>query len=154
MELYIKKFTELTLDELYDIIKLRIDVFIVEQKCPYHEADGIDKDAVHLFIKEEGKIIAYLRIMDRGIESEYVSIGRVIAAKRRCGLGSKLLSEGIKTAQELFGADTIYLEAQTYAEPFYRKAGFKRVSDEFDIDGIPHIKMLLTIVNNLPSTTD
>ena len=74
--------------------------------------------------------------------SEYVSIGRVIAVKRRRGIGSQVLSEGIRTASEYFGADKIYLEAQVYAKSFYEKAGFRQVSDEFLEDGIPHIQMI------------
>ena len=82
--------------------------------------------------------------MDRGAEREYVSIGRVIAVKRRCGLGSRILSAGIRAAREFLHADDIYLEAQTYAMGLYEKAGFRRISDVFLIDGIPHVKMLMT----------
>lgn len=144
MKLCIKKFGELTLRELYEILKLRIDVFVVEQNCPYQEADNRDQDALHVFLKDETGIQAYLRVMDRGVESEYVSIGRVVSLKRGCGLGRQILSEGIAAAKEYFRTETIYLEAQTYAEGFYKNAGFRRISDAFDIDGIPHIKMLLT----------
>ncbi len=144
MKLCIKKFDELTLWELYEILKLRIDVFVVEQNCPYPEADNRDQDALHVFLKDESGIQAYLRVMERGVESEYVSIGRVISAKRGCGLGRQILLEGIAAAKEYYRAETIYLEAQTYAEGFYETAGFRRISDAFDIDGIPHIQMLLT----------
>ena len=119
MELFVRHFDELSLRELYDILKLRIDVFVVEQNCPYPEADNKDQTAVHVFLKDEDGIQAYLRVMDRGAESEYVSIGRVIAVKRRCGLGSRILSEGIRVAADLYQADTIYLEAQTYAIGLY-----------------------------------
>lgn len=144
MKLCIKKFGDLTLWELYEILKLRIDVFVVEQNCPYPEADNRDQDALHVFLKDETGIQAYLRVMDCGAESEYVSIGRVVALKRGCGLGRQILLEGITAVKEYLGAETIYLEAQTYAEGFYKNAGFRRISDTFDIDGIPHIKMLLT----------
>ena len=83
-----------------------------------------------------------MRIMDRGIENENVAIGRVIAAKRRCGLGSRILQEGIKAAKELLGADRIYVEAQTYVKSFYEKQGFQQFSAEFFLDGIPHVKMI------------
>ncbi|MDO5018617.1 MAG: GNAT family N-acetyltransferase [Lagierella massiliensis] len=145
MELFIKNFNELTTEELYSILKLRVDVFVVEQNCPYPELDNRDKDAVHVYLKEENEIVAYLRIMDRGVESEYVSIGRVISAKRRRGLGTYIMKEGIKACKEIFDADIIYIEAQTYARTFYEKSGFKQVSEEFLLDDIPHIKMELKI---------
>jgi ElaA protein len=80
--------------------------------------------------------------MDRGVSSEHVSIGRVVAARRRIGLGSRILEEGMKLAAECFNADKIYLEAQTYARSLYEKHGFRQISEEFLEDGIPHIKML------------
>ncbi len=147
MELYEKKFSELSNSELYDILKLRINVFVVEQNCPYPEADDRDKEAIHVYLKDENGIQAYLRIMDRGTESEYVSIGRVIAVRRRCGLGSRILSEGIRIAKERYHAEQIYLEAQTYAKGLYEKLGFESISDEFLLDGIPHVKMLLSTNN-------
>lgn len=142
MRLRVKRFDELTVCELYEILKLRIDVFVVEQNCPYREADNMDQAALHVFLKDEDGVQAYLRVMDRGVESEHVSIGRVIASKRGCGLGKRILQEGIAVAKERFDARAIYLEAQVYAEGFYETAGFRRISDPFDIDGIPHIKML------------
>lgn len=145
MELYVKSFHELTLDELYDILKLRIQVFVVEQHCPYPDADDRDQRALHVFLKDEEGIQAYLRIMDRGVESEYVSIGRVIAVKRRCGLGTKILAAGMKAAARRFHAEAIYLEAQTYACGLYEKAGFRRCSPEFLLDGIPHVKMIKNV---------
>lgn len=145
MQLHIKRFNELTINELYAILKLRVDVFVVEQACTYPELDDRDQEAIHVYFKDGDEILAYLRIMDRGIESDFVSIGRVISAKRRKGLGSKLMEEGIKAAREIFDAHTIYLEAQTYAKSFYEKQGFKQVSDEFMLDDIPHIKMKLKI---------
>ena len=143
MELKIKKFSELSTEELYSILELRVAVFVVEQNCPYLEVDGLDRDAVHVWIEEKGKILAYLRIMDRGVESEYVSIGRLLAAKRRSGLGSRVLEEGILVAKEQFQAEAIYLEAQVYAKGLYEKQGFQIISEEFLLDGIPHVKMLL-----------
>lgn len=142
MKIFIKDFQQLSLDELYNIIKLRVAVFIVEQKCPYEDLDGKDQESIHIWFEENGIIQAYLRVMDRGIENEHVSIGRVISIKRHCGLGSRILQEGIKVAQERFNAQHIYLEAQTYARSLYEKQGFRQVSEEFLLDGIPHIKML------------
>ncbi|MBR3354803.1 MAG: GNAT family N-acetyltransferase [Oscillospiraceae bacterium] len=143
MEVEVKRFSELSTDELYSILELRVAVFVVEQECPYAEVDGLDREAVHVWLEEDGKILAYLRVMDRGVESEYVSLGRLLAARRKEGLGSRVLSEGIRVAKECFGADKIYLEAQVYAKGLYEKQGFRAVSDEFPLDGIPHVKMLL-----------
>ena len=142
MKVHVKRYSELTRDELYALARLRIAVFVVEQNCPYMELDDRDQDAVHVWMEDEDGIGAYLRVMDRGVESEHVSIGRVIAVKRRSGIGTQMLSEGIRVAKEYFAADTIYLEAQVYAKPFYEKSGFRQVSDEFLEDGIPHIKMI------------
>lgn len=143
MQVIVKKFSELNTEELYSIMELRVAVFVVEQNCPYLEIDGLDRDAVHVWLEEDGKILAYLRVMDRGVESEYVSIGRLLAAERRKGYGTRILSEGIRVAREYFGADRIYLEAQVYARGLYEKQGFKAVSEEFLLDGIPHVKMML-----------
>ena len=145
MDLVVKTFDELTTAELYEILRLRVGVFVVEQNCPYPELDDRDQSALHVWFRNDDGIQAYLRVMDRGAESEYVSIGRVIAVKRRCGLGSMLLAEGIRAARERFRADYIYLEAQTYAKGLYEKQGFHQISDEFLEDGIPHVKMLLTV---------
>lgn len=142
MQLFVKRFNELSLEELYDILQLRASVFVVEQNCPYLDPDGLDRDALHLFMKDDSGIKAYLRVMDKGAESEYVSIGRVVAADRRRGYGTRILTEGIKAAREYFSADCIYLEAQTYAKGLYTKLGFREISGEFLLDGIPHVKML------------
>ena len=143
MELKIKRFNELTVDELYAILRLRVSVFVVEQQCANSEIDDLDQNAIHVWLEDEDGIEAYLRVLDRVVESEQCAIGRVIAVKRRCGLGSRILREGIRAAQEIFGAEAVYLEAQTYARSFYERQGFRQISDEFLLDGIPHIKMLL-----------
>ena len=143
MKLCIKRFDELTADELYGIIGLRKKVFVVEQNCPYLDADGLDKNAIHLWYEDDEGVQAYLRILERGTESEYVSIGRVVTSKRRSGLGTSLMKDGIRAARKYMKADHIYLEGQVYVEEFYKKLGFKRISEEFLLDGIPHVKMLL-----------
>ena len=143
MILKVKAFRELTAEELYEILKLRVDVFVVEQNCPYPELDGLDREALHLWLEDERGVHAYLRVMDKGAESPYVSIGRVVARERRSGLGTEILKAGIRAARETLGAETIYLEAQTYAAGLYEKQGFRRISEEFLLDGIPHVKMLL-----------
>ena len=145
MELRIKRFNELTVDELYTILRLRVSVFVVEQHCAYPEIDDLDQDAIHVWLEDEDGIEAYLRVLDKDVESEHCAIGRVIAVKRHCGLGSRIMREGIRVAKEQFGAETVYLEAQTYAREFYEQLGFKQISDEFVLDGIPHVKMILDI---------
>ena len=145
MRLCVKKFDELTTDELYQILKLRVNVFVVEQCCPYPELDDCDQKAVHVWLEDEDGIEACLRILDRNIKSEWVTIGRVIAVKRRAGLGTRILQAGIRVAKECFEAESVYLEAQTYARAFYEKQGFRVISEEFLEDGIPHVKMLLDL---------
>ena len=145
MKLTVKRFDELTADELFRIYRLRVAVFVVEQECAYQEVDDADKAAYHVWLEEEDGIAAYMRVLPKGVKFDEVSIGRVIAVRRRCGLGSRLLSEGVRVAKERLGADTIYVEAQTYAKPFYEKAGFVGCSEEFIEDGIPHIGMMLTL---------
>lgn len=88
------------------------------------------------------KLSPILELWDKNVESEYISIGRVVAAKRRCGYGSKILKLGLRAAEEYFGKGQIYLEAQTYVKTLYEKCGFKQISTEFLLYGIPHIKML------------
>ena len=150
MELCAKRFEDLTNSELYEILKLRVNTFVVEQNCPYPELDDKDQNALHVFLRDEEGIQAYLRIMDRSVSSEYVSIGRVIAVRRRIGLGSRILEEGMRLAGECFDADQIYLEAQTYARGLYEKHGFRQISEEFLEDGIPHIKMLAELNRGQP----
>ncbi len=146
MELIVKRFEELTAEELYEILKIRVAVFVVEQNCPYQEIDGKDKQSFHIYLKDDCGIQAYLRVVDKGVSFNEVSIGRVIAVKRRCGIGSRILSEGIKVAKNRLGAATIKIEAQTYAKEFYEQQGFKQVSEEFLEDGIPHIQMILDVI--------
>lgn len=141
MQTYRKRFSNLDANELYEILKLRFDVFVLEQECLYQEIDNLDQEAIHVYIKDGEEIVAYLRVLDRGIESEDVAIGRVIAKNRRQGLGTLVLKEGIKAAKEFFDAHAIYLEAQSYAKEFYENLEFEQISDEFLLDGIAHIKM-------------
>ena len=142
MELIVKHFSQLTRDELFEIYKLRVAVFILEQQCAYPEVDEYDPAAYHLWLHDEDGIQAYLRLLPPHTTFDTVSIGRVIAVKRRQGLGGRIVAEGIRAAQEKFGADTITIEAQTYARELYEKAGFVQTSQEFLEDGIPHIRMV------------
>jgi ElaA protein len=146
MELNVKQYKELTLDELHDIYRYRVSVFVVEQNCPYQEVDGNDKVSWHLWLEDKGEMVAYLRVLPAGTTFEDVSIGRMICTRRRQGLATQLLREGIKLAVEKFHAERITIEAQVYARGLYEKVGFVQTSDEFLEDGIPHIKMTLEII--------
>lgn len=141
MKLIKKHFTNLIIQELHAIYKLRISVFIVEQNCPYQEVDDADKDAYHIWLEDEEGIQAYARILPPRTTFKEASIGRIIAKKRRCGLGTQIVKEAIKTAKEEFGAETIKIEAQVYAKSLYEKVGFVQKSEPFLEDGIPHILM-------------
>lgn len=143
MELKVKHFNELTLSELYEIMRSRQEVFVVEQDCVYLDADGKDKNAYHVFIEDEGKVIAALRVLDRGVSYSDASIGRVITTRRGEGLGEKIIRVGIEVAKEKYGADKIRISAQVQASGFYKKYGFKQVSEVYLEDGIDHYEMLL-----------
>ena len=140
MELTVKHFSQLTRDELFAIYKLRVAVFVVEQQCAYPEVDDADKTAYHLWLSDAGGIQAYLRVLPPHATFDTASIGRVIAVKRRQGLGGRIVAEGIRAAREKFGAEAITIEAQTYARSLYEKAGFVQSAEEFLEDGIPHFQ--------------
>lgn len=145
MNRMVKHFCELTTGELLEILRLRVAVFVVEQGCAYQEIDDYDRDAYHVCFYDEAGIQAYLRVFVREAGSGEVYLGRVISRKRRCGLGTQILLQGIETAKEKFHPERIVVEAQTYAKGLYEKAGFRPVSDEFLEDGIPHVKMVLEL---------
>ena len=142
MKLIIKHFSELTTEELMEIYRLRISVFVVEQNCPYQDIDGWDPHAYHLWLKDEEGIQAYLRVLPPNTLYADASLGRVISMKRRCGLATRLLQEGIALAREKFGAKRLIIGAQTYACPVYEKVGFARTDYEYMEDGIPHVRMI------------
>ena len=141
MERIVRHFDELTTRELFDLYKLRVSVFVVEQNCPYQEVDDADRVSYHVWLQDEDGIAAYLRVIPAGVSFEDVSIGRVIAVRRRCGLGTRIVEEGIRVAREKLRARRITIEAQTYARALYEKLGFRQTSAEFLEDGIPHIRM-------------
>ena len=143
MELVIKHFNELTTGELMELYRVRISVFVVEQNCPYQDIDGWDPHAYHLWLKDEEGIQAYLRVLPQNTLYTDASLGRVISLKRRCGLATRLLQEGIALAQEKFGAKRLIIGAQVYACPVYEKVGFVRTDYEYIEDGIPHVRMVL-----------
>ena len=143
MNLVIKHFNQLSAEELYSIYMLRVAVFVVEQKCAYQEVDELDKDAYHLWLEDESGIVAYSRVLPPGKVFEDAAIGRVIAVKRRIGLGTKIVQSAIDVARTKFGSTSITLEAQVYARTLYEKLGFVQTSEEFLEDNIPHIQMKL-----------
>ena len=144
MELTIKHFDELSAQELFEIYRSRVAVFVVEQNCPYQEVDEADRHAYHITLRENDELVAYLRVVEQNVLREEVTIGRVLSLKRRKGYASRLLAEGIRVAEDRLNADKIVIEAQVYAMPLYEKAGFVPVSEEFLEDGIPHVRMLRT----------
>ena len=145
MELFVRRFDELDIHDLYEIMKLRCDVFIVEQECHYEDIDGRDINAIHVYLKDNNEIVGYLRILDKGVVFKEVSIGRVIAKRRRVGIGSELLKAGLKAAKKYYNADKIKIEDQVYAKSFYERVGFKVCGAEFLEDGIPHVPMVVEL---------
>ena len=144
MEWIIKTFDELTTYELYDIIKERVNVFVVEQNCPYPECDNKDLKSYHLCGKEDNKIVAYLRILPPGVSYKEVSIGRVLVNEdyRRRRLASKLMKRAIKFIEDELDEDIIRISAQEYLLSFYKNLGFSTVSETYLEDGIPHVEMI------------
>ncbi|HEX3165026.1 MAG TPA: GNAT family N-acetyltransferase [Chitinophagaceae bacterium] len=138
-----RKFDELTLEELYSILELRNEVFIVEQNCVYNDTDGKDQSAWHLMAIEGDKLIAYTRILPPGISYSDPAIGRVVTAPstRRSGLGKELMKRSIEACEKLFGKTSITLNAQVYLQSFYESLGFIVVGEEYLDDEIPHIRM-------------
>lgn len=141
MELVVKTFDELNTRELYEILRVRAAVFVVEQECAYQDVDGIDPKAVHAFLRDEGGIHAYLRVFEK--DARTAQMGRMLTVKRGAGLGGRLLKEGIRVARDVLKKDVLYIEAQCYATGFYEREGFRVTSEEFLEDGIPHVKMEL-----------
>ena len=117
----------------------------MSRNCRYAELDNCDQRAVHVWLEDERGLAACLRVMDRGVRHEEVSIGRVLSLRRHCGLGRRILSEGIRVAREHFGARKIYLEAQTAVRALYEEQGFVAISGEFLEDGIAHVRMMLVL---------
>ena len=143
MEIHIKKYNELTADELYEILKLRSEVFVVEQNCIYQDLDDKDKRAYHVWITDETGIVACARVLERGVSyDDAVSIGRVVSKRRGEGLGAAVMETAVNTAREKYGALPIIISAQQYAVPFYERFGFVAVSEPYLEDNIPHVKMI------------
>ena len=147
MNVEVKQFKELSTLELYEILRARAEVFIVEQDCVYQDLDNKDLGAYHVIIREDGDIVAYLRVLDKGVSYDTASVGRVITTEkgRGRGIGLVLLKEGLKVAKEAFGAERVTISAQCQARGFYEKVGFSAVSDTYLEDNIPHIRMQLDL---------
>jgi len=139
-----KKFEELTSSELYAIMQLRNEVFVVEQNCVYQDADNKDLLSYHLMGWNQQKLVAYTRILAPGIAFEEASIGRVVTSPsvRRTGIGIELMNRSISKTTELFGNFPIRIGAQLYLQKFYTSLGFEKDSDTYLEDNIPHIEMV------------
>ena len=138
-------YSALSGDELYRILKIRQEVFVVEQRCPYLDADGFDSQAFHLVGEQEAsQIVAYLRVIPPGIKFRETSLGRVLTntTVRRQGLGRLLMSEAIRCTNLVFPNQAIRISAQLYLKQLYQDFDFHPVSAPYDEDGITHIEML------------
>jgi len=138
------KFNELTTNELYDCLKLRSDVFVIEQDCVYPDLDNKDKVAIHVLGKKDDKIVAYTRLFKPGDCYLESSIGRVVVKKeeRKYGFGHQLMDFSIQTINNYFKTSTIKIGAQKYLKKFYESHGFNQVGQEYLEDGIVHIHMI------------
>ncbi len=144
MKWFIKKWSEVSRDELYAFSKLRINVFIVEQDCPYPEFDDKDQRSLHLWATEGDDVVAYLRILPAGVSYSEIAIGRVVVASdhRGSGLGKTLMRSGLDAIRRFYGEQKVRISAQQYLIPFYTDLGFKVVGEGYLEDGIPHIQMI------------
>ena len=136
-----RTFEELTATEIYEILKARAAVFVVEQNIVYQDMDDKDYDSLHVFCEENGKVTAYLRAFK--VETDVVRMGRVLTIQHGQGLGSRLLEYGLKEIRRRFAPKCIVIDSQCHAIGFYEKAGFRVCSDEFLEEGIMHVKMEL-----------
>lgn len=142
LQLHKKTFKELTTDELYELLRVRSEVFVVEQNCVYQDLDGDDQASIHLWLTKDEKVVALCRVCPAGTHMREVSIGRVITTERGRGYGKQIMLAAIQAATEEFHAELIVIEAQEYAKGFYESVGFRQTSEPFILDGIPHIAMV------------
>ena len=140
----LKRFDELTPYQLYAILQLRNEVFVVEQNCVFQDADDKDQNSYHLMGYLDNKLVAYTRLVPAGLSYEQASIGRVVTSPsvRRSGAGKLLMQQSIDSLYSLFGKVPIRIGAQLYLQHFYESFGFQRISDIYLEDGIEHIYML------------
>ncbi|HWK22504.1 MAG TPA: GNAT family N-acetyltransferase [Ureibacillus sp.] len=143
----LKKFEELTNSELYNLLKERTQVFVVEQNCPYLEVDGKDPFSYHLFKEDNGEILAYARILPPGISYQECSIGRVLVKKeyRGQGIAQELVKKSLDFIQQELKETTVKIQAQDYLRKFYGSFGFQAISETYLEDNIPHVDMLLQV---------
>ena len=138
-------YENLSLDDLYDLIQARVEVFVVEQDCPYQDVDGKDRQSFHLLGRSAtGNVLAYARITHPGVRFPEPSIGRVITTQegRGLGLGRELMVRAIEAIEQHYPGEPIRISAQQYLERFYTSLGFKTVSTPYLEDNIPHVEML------------
>lgn len=141
----IKAFDELTVHELYEVLRLRSEIFVVEQNCAYQDLDNSDQKALHLMGRnDDGILVAYTRLFGPGIKYAEASIGRVITSSlaRGTGAGRQLMEKSIAAVEEAYGKGPIKIGAQQYLQRFYTSLGFEQTSDTYMEDGIPHIEMV------------
>ncbi|WP_461538832.1 GNAT family N-acetyltransferase [Spongorhabdus nitratireducens] len=147
LEWFCLPFAQLTTGQLYDLLKLRVDVFVVEQECPYPELDNHDRqaDVHHLLGYHEGQLVACARLLPAGVTYPSVSLGRIAIDRtfRGNGSGHLLVAEALEQADRLWPNENIKIGAQSYLTRFYRQFGFVQVSEEYLEDNIPHIDMVL-----------
>ncbi len=143
MRWQLRAFDALTVRELYGILRMRQDVFIVEQACAYADADGLDPIATHLFAVDGEAFVACARLFAPGLRRREAVIGRVVTAPsvRRSGVGRELMRRALAAIEEQHGGVAVWLGAQKYLERFYASFGFVRDGDDYDEDGIPHLPM-------------
>jgi ElaA protein len=144
LQFQIKTFNELSVNELYSILQLRSEVFVVEQNCVYQDIDGKDKKALHVVGTFEGEIVAYARIFKKGDYFDNASIGRVVVSAdcRTRKWGYNLMETAIQAIEIHFNETKITISAQLYLQKFYESLGFTKVSEMYLEDDIPHIEML------------
>jgi len=144
IEIYTKSFDELSITELYDLLQLRSDVFVVEQDCVYQDLDGKDKKAQHVLGIKNNRVVAYTRIFKPGDYFKEASIGRVVVAntERQHKYGYDIMNASIKAIETNYKTSTIKLSAQTYLKKFYNNLGFVEFGEGYLEDDIPHIAML------------
>lgn len=143
-----KHFNDLTNYELYEILQLRSEIFVVEQNCVYNDLDGLDNEAIHLFLRLNGEIIAYSRLLRPGTRFPDCSIGRVVVKQSERGksIGIEMMNAAKDYILNGWGATRIKVSAQQYLQRFYENLGFEIVTDMYLEDGIPHFGMLFQIV--------
>ncbi|TVZ26324.1 ElaA protein [Gillisia sp. Hel_I_86] len=144
MQIKVKKFHELNLDELYEMLALRSEVFVVEQDCVYQDIDGKDQKALHILGYKDGQLVAYTRCFNKGLYFEDASIGRVLVKEdqRKYGYGHVIFDASIKEVEERFQVNSIKISAQKYLTKFYENHDFKQIGEGYLEDGIPHIGMI------------